>query len=293
MRSHFECVPCFLRQALEGVRMITSDEAVHEKVLREVLSLMGHMDFDMSPPVMGQQIHRVIKRETKQSDPYKEQKERSNWLVQKMYPWMCSYVADAKNSREAVLQLAIAGNIIDLGVYNKVDESDIHKSIEKALQTPLEGNEKEFFQAVAKAKKILYLADNAGEIVFDKLLLEQMPLEKVIVAVRGFPIINDATLIDAEAVGLTRLVKVIDNGSDAPGTVLADCSSEFRNEFQRADLIVAKGQGNYETLSDEVKDIFFLFKAKCPVIAQHAGCLLDTLVLSRSAANKNLKAIVA
>ena len=273
--------------------MVTSDEVIQEEVLREILGLVSRMDLNMSPPLMGQRIHRIIKEKTNQADPYKKHKESSNWLGLKLYPGMRSYVEEAKNPKEAAVQLAIAGNVIDLGVNSRVAESDIHKSIEEALNTPLNGNEKEFFQAISEARKILYLADNAGEIVFDKLLIEQLPIEKVTVAVRGFPIINDVTITDAQAVGLTKLVKVIDNGSDAPGTILAECSPEFQKRFHEADLIIAKGQGNYETLSDEEKDIFFLLKAKCQVIAEHAGCLLGDVILSRSAFGSTKSAVTA
>ena len=110
------------------------------------------------------------------------------------------------------------------------------------------------------------------EIVFDRLLIEQLPREKVTLVVRGAPVSNDATMIDAEDTGLTKLLEVIDNGSDAPGTILDDCSHAFRERFDSADLIIAKGQGNYESLSEVEKDIYFLLKAKCPVIARDLGC---------------------
>ncbi len=125
----------------------------------------------------------------------------------------------------------------------------------------------------------MYLADNAGEIAFDRLLIEQLPANRVALVVRGGPIINDATLVDARAVGLHEIVEVIDNGSDAPGTILEDCSAAFRERFEQADLVIAKGQGNFETLSDVRRPIRFLLKAKCPVIARHAGVPMGTHLL--------------
>jgi uncharacterized protein with ATP-grasp and redox domains len=109
-----------------------------------------------------------------------------------------------------------------------------------------------------------------------------LPEEKVTVAVRGRPVINDATRADAEAAGLTERVEVIDNGTDIPGTILPECSDFFRSRFESADLVISKGQGNYETLSDVEKDIFFLLKAKCPVVAMDLGAELDSVVLRRS-----------
>ncbi len=129
------------------------------------------------------------------------------------------------------------------------------------------------------ASRILYLGDNAGEIVLDRLLVEQLPTEKVTFAVRGAPIINDATLEDAIAGGITELVDVMDNGSDMPGTILESCSEAFRKLFAQADIVIAKGQGNYETLSDADGHIFFLLKAKCPVIAKDIGCEVGDLVI--------------
>ena len=139
-----------------------------------------------------------------------------------------------------------------------------------------------FQAALGRASRILYLADNAGEIVFDRLLIERMPPGKVTVGVRGFPVINDATMKDAEDTGMTELAEVIDNGSDGPGTILDDCSQSFRDRFDEADLIIAKGQGNYETLSEVDKDIYFLLKAKCAVIARDMGCQEDDMILKRS-----------
>jgi uncharacterized protein with ATP-grasp and redox domains len=129
------------------------------------------------------------------------------------------------------------------------------------------------------ARSILYLADNAGEIVFDRLLIERLPAGRVTVVVRGAPVINDATRADAQVAGLDRIAEIIDNGSDAPGTVLEDCSAQFRERFESADVIIAKGQGNFETLSAAGANICFLLKIKCPVLATHTGIELGTQAL--------------
>ena len=148
------------------------------------------------------------------------------------------------------------------------------------LETPINGSTEALRRAVEGAIDILYLGDNTGEIVFDRLLVEQMGRRKTTFVVRGAPVINDATREDAETVGMTKLVPVIDNGSDAPGTILASCSPAFRRRFAAADLIIAKGQGNYETLSDtDHGRIWFVLKAKCPVIADHLGCATGDLVV--------------
>jgi len=282
MKTFFDCIPCFVRQALDSVRLVTDDEEVHERLLREVLRVASEMDLRQSPPAMGQRIHRLIRRLTGQSDPYREIKDRSTRLALGLYPKLRARVHASSRPLETALRLAIAGNVIDMGVNAHFDESHLHEAIEDALVAPLDGNVRAFAEALSGARGILYLADNAGEITFDRLLLERMPVEKVTVAVRGFPVINDVTIADTQAAGIPGLVEVIDNGSDAPGTILDDCSAAFRRRFDQADLVIAKGQGNYETLGDVPKDIFFVLKAKCPVIARDLGCQVGSLILRRS-----------
>jgi damage-control phosphatase, subfamily I len=168
-------------------------------------------------------------------------------------------------------RLAIAGNVIDMGSNGNLTEAEVRQSLSKALTEPFFGEEERFVQAIAQAKSVLYLADNAGEIAFDKLLVEQIikqvSQERVTLVVRGAPVLNDATMIDVHTVGIDQIVEAIANGSDAPGTILNDCSEDFRRRFAEADLIIAKGQGNFETLSNNPSNIFFLFKVKCAVIA--------------------------
>jgi uncharacterized protein with ATP-grasp and redox domains len=180
------------------------------------------------------------------------------------------------------VRLAIAGNILSLTASGNVTESDLQRSIKQGLTEPSFMEEAAFRQAVAKAKDILYLADNAGEIVFDRLLVEQLLPTPIKIAVRGAPVINDATRIDAEVSGLQEIAEVIDNGSDVPGTILTDCSDEFRRCFYGADLIIAKGQANFETLIDERRDIFFLFKVKCNVVATYIGLPVGTHVMIKN-----------
>ncbi len=196
-----------------------------------------------------------------------------------LLPGLRAQVEDSNDPLMTAAHLAVAGNIIDLGAKSGLNEHEIHDAIRHAAEQPLEGDLEEFRREAERAEKILYLADNCGEIVFDTLLVEQLGAKRVTVAVRGMPIINDATLVDAQTAGLTDLVRVIGNGSDAPGTLLDDCSDEFKTAFETADLIISKGQGNFETLSDCGRTIFFLFKAKCPVVADSVNLPIGTHVL--------------
>jgi len=283
MQIYLDCIPCFVRQALDAARLITDDERIHEQVVREVLRLAADLDMSQSPPAIGQQIHRLIRELIGDDDPYRELKQRYNHLALRMCDELREHVRTSVNPLETAVKLAIAGNIIDLGVKTSIKESEIEKIINDSLTADFDGRQiEEFRNAVNQAEKILYLADNAGEIVFDRLLIEQLPAEKITLVVKGKPVINDATMEDAEFAGLTEIVEVIDNGSDAPGTILESCSQDFRNRFENADLIIAKGQGNYETLSDLDKSIFFVLKAKCPVIARHLDCEIGEMILRKS-----------
>ncbi|MBI9083539.1 MAG: DUF89 family protein [Desulfobacterales bacterium] len=281
MKTTLDCIPCFVRQALEAARMVSDDPTVHERIVREVLHWSSGMDLNQSPPVLAQRIHRRLREITGSTDPYLEAKARLNRMAMDLLPDLKAEIKSAPDPLAMAVRLAIAGNVIDLGAHGSVTEADVRRAVQQALEEPFSGNWDEFSQAVAQARSILYLADNAGEIVFDRLLIEQFSPERVTLAVRGAPVINDATLADARVAGLHEVVDIIDNGSDAPGTILEDCSPEFRLRFAAADMIIAKGQGNFETLSHVPGNIFFLFKAKCSVIANHVGLPLGTHVLAR------------
>lgn len=284
MKTYLDCIPCILRQSLEAARLVSADPAFHEQILRGALQWTAEMNLNQSPPAIAQRIHRQIRRITGSSDPYRQAKDRLNQLaLELILPFRARVKADRDPLKMAV-RLAIAGNIMDMGVIGKLTEAEVRQTMDQALHAPFFGKLDKFRQAVAGAQSILYLADNAGEIAFDRLLIEQLLPKPITLVVRGAPIINDVTLIDAQTVGLDQMVEVIDNGSDAPGTILSDCSSEFRRRFAKADLIISKGQGNFETLSGEAGNIFFLFKVKCPVVAKLVGQPVGMQMLVQSSA---------
>jgi hypothetical protein len=290
MRLYLDCIPCFIRQSLDAARHATDDEHVHEQVVREVLDLANNLDMSQSPPAIGQRIHRLIRQRVGVEDPYLGAKQRFNDTALKLYPKMRDIIINSKDPLETAVRAAIAGNIIDLGVKSQLPETELEETIEQCLSGELSGGQVEAFRnAVNEAENILYLADNAGEIVFDRLLIEQLPLDKIIVAVKGSPVINDATMEDAIYAGLPQIVEVIDNGSDAPGTILQSCSTSFRDYFDKADLVIAKGQGNYETLSDIDKNIFFILKVKCSIIARDIGCKVGDMIFQKTKAFKGEK----
>lgn len=282
MKTYLDCMPCFVRQTLDSIRMTTDDEEIQQRVMRKTVSALADMPMNQPPPVMARQLHRLIRQESGNPDPYESIKGEFNEFAQSLLPELEEKIATSDNPLELALRLCIAGNIIDLGVKGNTESKDVHEAIEYAFMQPLDADLGRFCVEVEEAERILYVADNAGEIVFDRLFLQQLPLEKITLAVRGWPIINDVTRTDAEAVGITELVPVIDNGDDAPGTVLKDCSTEFQRAFLDADLIIAKGQGNFETLNDVDANIWFALKVKCQVLIQHLDASLGTMIFKRS-----------
>lgn len=280
MKTALECFPCFVRQALEAIRQVSQDVAIHEVILRQVCQEAASMDLRTSPPAMGQWIHQRVRALTGNADPYAAIKQRFNRHAMELHPGLKKQVEHAPDPFAMAVRLAIAGNRIDFGINGGTTEQEVARVLQQAAACPIAGSIDALGRAVQEAGRILYLADNAGEIVFDRLLLEQLPRQKVTLVVRGRPIINDALREDAAAAGLVDLVPIIDNGSDAPGTILSECSAAFCEHFAAADMVIAKGQGNYETL-DELTDkrIFFLLMVKCPRVSQALGQPEGTFVV--------------
>lgn len=279
MKTLLECVPCFARQALDAVVEAVPDPDRREPILRRLLREIADGDWSGTPPAMAQRLHRAIRRELDHPDPYRDIKDRMNETARQLVPAMRARIDAHPDPREAAVRVAIGGNLLDVGAKTQIAAEDLPAHLETIWTQPLCGDLEGLFQAAERAHSILYLADNAGEIFFDRLLIEQLSAEKITVFMRGAPVLNDATRADAEAAGLPEIAPVLDNGSDAPGTILEDCSDEFRGWFDRADLIIAKGQGNYETLSDVDRNIFFLFTVKCPLVARRVGEPVGSLVV--------------
>ena len=279
MKTYFECVPCFIRQTLDAIKLTTDDPILHESALREILTTMSRMDFQKSPVVMGRSIQRLIQQLTGTQDPYVQLKRKFNRLILEVYPMLKQRVNTAADPFEVAARLALAGNMIDFGSGQTIRTSDVIEAIETSLSATIFGDIGALQQAIEKAENIIYLGDNCGEIVFDRLFIEQLLPQNITYVVRSAPIINDVTMDDAMATGMTDTVNVIDSGSDAPGTLLEECSVSFKKIFKISDLIIAKGQGNYETLSEIDKPVFFMLKAKCPVVAREIGCPIGSYVI--------------
>jgi damage-control phosphatase, subfamily I len=279
LKTALECVPCFVRQAAEAIAMGNVPPARREGVMRAVLHALADARWDDTPPAIAQQLHRIVRAEMRDPDPYRTLKERMNRLALEALPACRRLIESAPDPIEAVVRVVVAGNLLDAGAKLQVQPEDMPALLAGILQKPLAGDPHALFRAAEHADRILYLADNAGEIVLDSLLLEKLPRGRVTLAVRGQPVLNDALREDAALAGIPAHVAIIDNGSDAPGTVLGDGSPEFLDHFRRASLIISKGQGNYETLAEVRGPIFFLFTVKCPLVAAQVGEPPGTMVV--------------
>jgi len=288
MRTYLDCIPCFYRQALDAARIAGTDELIQKKIIDEISQLIPNFSLEATPPEMGRAIHSLVGKISGVKDPFKEIKENSNKFALKLYPKLKQEINNSEDRLLAAVKLSIIGNIIDYGAKNSLN---VVEEIDHLFQGNFIVNNEnnsttfkysQFKESLNKINTIIYLADNAGEVVFDRLLIEELveELEKqVIYVVRGKPIINDALVEDAIFCGINRVAKITSSGSDAPGTIMKYCSPEFIELYQSAELIISKGQGNYETLSEEDRPIFFLLRAKCPVIAEDVGCKIGDMVL--------------
>ena len=279
MFTPLDCLSCFTRQAVDLAKSATNDPEEQERLARRFLRSLSELDWTPSAPAVAQRLHNLVRPLLPDEDPWEAAKAEFNRMAAKALPEARQRVRESADPFDTALRLAAAANIIDFGISRHLTARDVEQALEDCLTQPLQGDVEEFRRAVRRATRILYLADNAGEIVFDKLVLEMLPREKVTVAVRGKPVLNDATREDAEAVGVTDLVEVIDTGSDAPGILLEDCSPEFQAAFREADLVLAKGQGNLESLLQGPKEVFFLLRVKCEIVGRQLGRQTGDLVL--------------
>ena len=282
MKTYLDCIPCFMKQALDAARMKTDDRQKRMHIMRRVMRKASSFPDDAPPPAMGAAIHRIIREATDDPDPYREIKRRGNKFALELLPQLRKKTTGADRPFETALRLAIAGNVMDWGAraHTDVSENAVEQTLREALDAPLVGDPpEELKRRIQGAADVLYLADNAGEIVFDRLLISLVPCPHVTVAVKGSPAINDATMEDARQVDLVNRAEVVDTGSDTPGAVLDQCSDEFVERFEDADMVIAKGQGNYEALSGVDRQVVFLLKAKCPVVARDIGCEVGDMLL--------------
>jgi len=263
------CVPCFLKTFKRLFQKFDVSET-QQKAFLEYFYTATENDGSGFAPIIQRNLNKTFCRIINIDDPFKEEKEESNRVALELYHEWKPKVIESENAFIMALKLAIAGNIMDYGASNSFD---IQKTIDRVIASDFAIDNSEMLrQGLQNAHKVLYLGDNAGEIVFDRLLIETIMHGNISFAVKGAPILNDVTVDDSVQVGMHYAADVISNGYDAPSTILDRCSREFQEEFRSADLIISKGQGNLEgLLSENDPRIFFLLMVKCDPIAETLG----------------------
>jgi len=285
MKIFHECIPCAVKQMIDAGRMASDSTEVREKILRKALSILQDVPFDRSPPHMAMHLHAMVRNVTGNNDPYAGIRKRYNDIALACAEDTRIVVDIIHSSFENAVKLAISGNVIDFGIADPGIDIDVSTVIEETLDQSLAKNDAaELEQKIKKASNVLYLGDNAGEIVFDKIFIENFIHCKTTYAVKSEPIINDSLMEDARYVGMPDTADVIENGAvpPAPGTILENTSDDFIRVYESADVVISKGQGNYETLFDTDREIFFLLKAKCPVIARDIGCSVGDIICMKN-----------
>ncbi len=301
MRKTPTCHPCAEKQSLRVLEVAlshpdcptyTKEELteIRENLVLEVRAHLKTKPPETSPAELSFDAIKAVYELTGLDDPYSILKQRSNEEAMEHLPRMREWIAASDHPIDTAARMAVAGNIIDLGIRK---DYDIEESVARILE---EGFAIDFLdefvrdmrerESRGEHPKVFYICDNAGEIAFDRLfletLIEQFPGTSFIAAINGGPILNDATMEDADFVGLPKIVRVIDNGYGLLGTVLSEVSPEFKKAFDEADWVISKGQANYETLDGVSDKVVFLLKAKCEPIAEHVGVTIFQGVFKRN-----------
>ncbi len=267
------CYTCFVRQAEQVSRIAGCSPEKQREVVLSVMDILRSAETDCTPPDLAMKIYPEISHIIDNQDPYLELKKESNLQAMKVLPLVQELVKNNADPLMAAVRFAIAGNIIDYGAFHTFDLDGFMQQCQ-TIPLAVDHSEKmrDAFAKLGKGSKILYLHDNCGEIVYDRLLLDYLKAlgAEITMVVRGGAIINDATLEDAETVGLYDYGRVISNGTACPGTPLAQCSQEIVELFNEADLIISKGQGNFESLSENgCANLLFLLTVKCQTVGRH------------------------
>lgn len=285
MKVVLDCIPCYIKQAMNTLGQTEVSEERAIEIIHEILPLIPQLDPQGTPAENSTIILRKINELLESSDPFAKAKRESNELALNLLPRLRDQIIQSHDLLYTALQGSVAGNIIDMGIFK---DFDVQASIQEALEKKFARDDYAEFQDRLKvARKVMILGDNSGEIAFDKLLAEQLGAlgVRVTYVVKDHPILNDATREDADYVKMEEVAEVMSNGSGFLGTVIQDCSEEFRRAFAEADLVISKGQANYESLEATLEagvKTYFLLRAKCEVVAESLGVELGNMVFCKS-----------
>jgi len=285
MEFDLDCIPCFINSLLRLGREAGVPAAQQEALMRRLLVAMAAAPYERCPAALGRDLHRLIRDQLNDPDPYRQIKLKSNQQMLELVPRLRQIIAESEQPLQTALRLAMAGNVIDFGVDHGLGIMD---TIERVLHARLACDDSaELLADLQSAESILYIGDNCGEIVLDKLFLETLNHPNVTFVVRSSPVINDATLVEANEVGIDRHARLLTTGEDAPGAIWESSSNEFRAAVAAADVVVSKGQGNLEGLMNAPREITFVLVVKCDLIGANLGVKKgDFVIKKRSGQNR-------
>lgn len=273
MNINLECIYCTINKAESLFSQHETDEDKKLEFMKQVFKIISMSEKNDTSPYLNAKIMRLLNSELNLGDSYYEIKKQYNKLLISMEDEILNNIYNSHDKILTALKYAMVGNFIDFGAMDKVDINELKNLIKNASKQIINDNEyNNFLEEIKNSKHIVYLVDNSGEIVFDKIFIklikEMYPKIIIDVIVRGKPVHNDATIIDAEEVGLCSIVNVIENGTDIPGTQLNEISLKAKEKIDNADFIIAKGQGNFETLFGCGKNIYYIFLCKCDLFTK-------------------------
>jgi len=280
LKATLDCLECLVAQALRAARVASADPDVQRQVLNETVRRIPELTLDKSPAELSLPVYELAAALSGVADPYLDLKHAQNQAALELEGQLRGLVRSSEDPLGTALHLSAAGNVIDLGVLHG-EAIDMGAAVRQAMEARFAVDHTEAFRhSLAGSNDLLFLLDNAGEIVFDKVLIEELLNYTAVTAVvKGGPMINDALLADAEQVGLTEVCEVIDNGGAYIGAPPGLVPAPFLERMHRADVIVGKGQGNYETIDAFPGDVYLILKAKCEVIARHMGVAYGEVAL--------------
>lgn len=275
IRLNAECINCMLKRYLSRIPEQLSEEERLDYI-QMICKQIGEASKEEGAPVLVQAIKQELKFRYDVQEDYSEEKHYFNQMMLQREQAIEGTIAISDNPLMIALQYSMTGNYIDFGSMNVVDEEYLEKLLKTVEERPVSSQiYNNMCVDLSKANRLVFITDNCGEIVLDKVLIktiqDQYPHVKITVMVRGGETLNDATMKDAEEVGMTELVKVIHNGNDIAGTCLSKLSDEALMCLNEADLILSKGQANFETLRGCGKNIYYIFLCKCDMFANRFG----------------------
>ncbi len=273
-----QCIPCIINQAYNASKLFTNgNNELQLKIMKEVCKAVDGIDMNFTGPLFSLTIQSIVEKNLGISNPYESIKQSNMKRAEKYIPFFKMMMEASKDRLDTAVRIAIIGNIIDLGANHNFDiEYEVNRIASDSLDLSILPV---FKEDLKKSGLILYIGDNYEEALYDRFLIQELLPKKVVFAVRSKPILNDITLEDAKRIGIDTLCEVIESGSLIAGTDLKQCTPDFLELYHNADIVIAKGQGNLETLFDEKRPIYFLFKVKCDVIAKLSGYMLGKGVL--------------